>query len=33
VGAVEFFTLHEPRDASLRPLEELGRVVDRLLAD
>lgn len=32
VGAVEFFALHEPRDASLRPLGELGAVVDRLLA-
>jgi hypothetical protein len=32
VGAVEFFALREPRDASLRPLEELGGVVDRLLA-
>lgn len=32
VGGVEFFALHEARDASLRPLEELGAVVDRLLA-
>lgn len=32
VGTVEFFALHEPRDASLRTLDELGSVVDRLIA-